>query len=86
MTVAHLLAFNFALLAAIASPGPALLFLIKTTLTSGRRAGLAAASGLALMAATLSPMILITSGGGPIKIKPLSFTRSAKSAFSDKKP
>ncbi|MFD0858285.1 LysE family translocator [Roseovarius aquimarinus] len=51
MEIAHLVAFNIALLAAIASPGPSLLFLIKTTLSAGRAAGIAAASGLALMAA-----------------------------------
>ncbi len=51
MELAHIVAFNLALLAAIASPGPSLLFLIKTTLSEGRRAGIAAASGLAVMAA-----------------------------------
>ncbi len=51
MEFAHLLAFNLALLAAIASPGPSLLYLIKTTLTNGRGAGIAAAAGLAVMAA-----------------------------------
>ncbi|WP_371223825.1 LysE family translocator [Roseovarius sp. 2305UL8-3] len=51
MELAHLIAFNLALLAAIASPGPSLLFLIKTTLGHGRYAGLAAAAGLAVMAA-----------------------------------
>ena len=59
MTFAHLLAFDLALLAAIASPGPSLLFLIKTTLTGGRRAGLAAASGLALMAALWTLLALL---------------------------
>lgn len=51
MELAHLVAFNFALFAAIASPGPSLLFLIKTTLGQGRRAGIAAAAGLGTMAA-----------------------------------
>ncbi|MEM6590037.1 MAG: LysE family transporter [Pseudomonadota bacterium] len=51
MELAHLLAFNLALLAAIASPGPSLLYLVKTTLTNGRSAGVAAGAGLALMAA-----------------------------------
>jgi len=49
--LAHLIAFNLALLAAIASPGPSLLFLIKTSLAGGRTVGVAAAAGLALMAA-----------------------------------
>ena len=52
MTAAHLLAFNLALLAAIAVPGPSLLFLTRTSLAHGRAAGVAAALGLALMAVT----------------------------------
>ncbi|MEO0772297.1 MAG: LysE family translocator [Pseudomonadota bacterium] len=51
MELAHLIAFNLALLAAIASPGPSLLYLVKTTLTKGRAAGVAAGAGLATMAA-----------------------------------
>ncbi|MEO0370814.1 MAG: LysE family translocator [Pseudomonadota bacterium] len=51
MELAHLIAFNLALLAAIASPGPSLLYLVKTTLTNGRAAGIAAGAGLAVMAA-----------------------------------
>lgn len=51
MELAHLIAFNLALLAAIASPGPSLLYLVKTTLTNGRATGMAAAAGLACMAA-----------------------------------
>ena len=47
----HLLAFNLTLLAAIASPGPSLLFLVRTTMAEGRAAGIAAAFGLGLMAA-----------------------------------
>ena len=47
----HLLAFNLTLLAAIASPGPSLLFLVRTTMAEGRTAGIAAAFGLGLMAA-----------------------------------
>ncbi len=46
----HIAAFNLTLLAAIASPGPSLLFLIRTSMAEGRAAGLAAASGLAIMA------------------------------------
>ncbi|CAB4964247.1 unannotated protein [freshwater metagenome] len=37
-------------------------------------------------AETLSPRERIAAGGGPIQIKPAAITRSAKSAFSDKKP
>ena len=46
----HILAFNLTLLAAIASPGPSLLFLIRSSMAEGRAAGIAAALGLALMA------------------------------------
>ncbi len=49
--VEHLIAFNLTLLAAIASPGPSLLFLVRTTMAEGRAAGIAAAFGLGLMAA-----------------------------------
>jgi len=51
MELAHLLLFNLALLAAIASPGPSLLFVIRNTLVGGRRVGLATAAGLGCMAA-----------------------------------
>lgn len=51
MELAHLIAFNLALFAAIASPGPSLLYLIRTTLTNGRVAGVSAAAGLAFMSA-----------------------------------
>jgi len=52
MTIEHVLAFNIALLVAIASPGPALLVAIRTTLSAGRGAGIAIGGGLGLMAAT----------------------------------
>lgn len=51
LTLPHLIAFNLTLLAAIAMPGPSLLFLTRTALAHGRAAGVAAALGLALMAA-----------------------------------
>lgn len=51
MTIEHLIAFNLALFVAIASPGPALLVAIQTTLNAGRRAGIATGCGLAMMAA-----------------------------------
>lgn len=47
----HLIAFNIALIAAIVTPGPALLYSIRTTLAGGRAAGLATGLGLAAMAA-----------------------------------
>lgn len=55
----HLIAFNLTLLAAIASPGPSLLYLIRTTLSEGRRTGIAAACGLAAMAALWTAMALM---------------------------
>ncbi|MEX0284421.1 MAG: LysE family translocator [Paracoccaceae bacterium] len=51
MDLAALLVFNLTLLAAIASPGPSLLYLVRTTLVHGRATGFAAAAGLGVMAA-----------------------------------
>ena len=59
MTFAALLAFNLTLLAAIASPGPSLLFLSRTAMVQGRRAGVAAALGLGLMAAIWTAAALL---------------------------
>ena len=39
-----------------------------------------------LIADTLSPISRIVSARGPMNVKPLCSTRSAKSAFSDRKP
>lgn len=52
METAHLIAFNLTLLAAIATLGPAMLYFIRTTLASGRMAGLYTVWGLGVMAAT----------------------------------
>ena len=51
MTALNLLAFNAVLAAAILSPGPALLFALRTALADGRVAGIAAGMGLGLVAA-----------------------------------
>jgi len=51
MTALDLLAFNAVLAAAILSPGPALLFALRTALSDGRAAGIAAGLGLGLVAA-----------------------------------
>ena len=59
MTVEQLIAFNLALLVAIASPGPALLVAIQTTLSSGRRGGIAIGCGLGLMASLWTLMALL---------------------------
>ncbi len=50
MSFELLLAFNLALLAAIASPGPAFLMAIRTSLVRGHAAGIRLGIGLALMA------------------------------------
>ena len=44
------------------------------------------AAFMTLMAETLSPIRRMVSARGPTKMKPLFSTRSAKSAFSDRKP
>jgi hypothetical protein len=44
------------------------------------------AAFIALMASTLSPIRRMVSAFGPMKTKPDCSTRSAKSAFSDRKP
>ena len=58
MATEHLVAFNLALLVAVASPGPALLVALQTTLSAGRKAGMAVGYGLGLMAALWTLMAL----------------------------
>ena len=55
----HLIAFNITLLAAIASPGPALLVAIRTVLSAVGRAGMAIGCGLGIAAAgwTLAALV-----------------------------
>lgn len=52
MDFEHFVAFNLALIASIVSPGPAFLVAIKTTLSSGLRAGLSIGFGLGVVAAS----------------------------------
>lgn len=59
MTAEQLIAFNVALVAAMASPGPALLVLIRTAVAEGRLAGVACGCGLATMAATWTLLALL---------------------------
>ena len=59
MELSHLIAFNLTLLAAMASPGPALLLALKTTLTSGRMAGIMTGLGLGSMAAFWTALALL---------------------------
>jgi len=58
MTFENILAFNLALIVAVASPGPALLIAIRTTLTAGRKSGIIMGCGLGLIAATWTLMAL----------------------------
>lgn len=55
----HLLAFNLTLLAAILSPGPAMLYFVRQTLSHGRRVGLSTVAGLGVMAAGWTAMALL---------------------------
>jgi len=51
LTVAELVAFNTVLLAALLSPGAAMLFITRATVTGGRAAGIATGLGLGTAAA-----------------------------------
>lgn len=55
----QVIAFNLTLLAAILSPGPAMIFFIRQTLASGRMTGLYTVWGLAVMAATWTALALL---------------------------
>jgi threonine/homoserine/homoserine lactone efflux protein len=57
LTLADLLAFNAVLIAAIAAPGAALLYFIKTTVASGRAAGIFTGLGLAAALWTLAALL-----------------------------
>ena len=62
MTLEQVLAFNLVLAAAIASPGPALLMAVQTSLSAGRRAGVAVGAGLGCTAAAWTGMALLGLG------------------------
>ncbi len=55
----HLLAFNLTLLAALAAPGPALLFALRQAISGGFWVGMATGAGLALMAACWTAAALL---------------------------
>ena len=59
MELAHVIAFNLTLLAALMSPGPAMLVALRTSLTQGRRAGVTIGLGLGLAAATWTLLALL---------------------------
>ena len=62
MTLEQVIAFNLVLAAAIASPGPALLMAVQTSLSGGRRAGIAVGIGLGAMATIWTLMALLGLG------------------------
>jgi len=57
--IPQLIAFNVALIAAILSPGPAMLFSLQTSLHHGRKSGIVAGLGLGFMAATWTLLALL---------------------------
>lgn len=59
MTIEHFLTFNLALLVAVASPGPAFIVAVRTTLTDGVSGGIKVGCGLALMAAMWTLVALL---------------------------
>lgn len=59
MTTAQLLAFNLTLLAALAAPGPALLYALRQSVAGGFATGMATGAGLAVMAATWTGAALL---------------------------
>lgn len=59
MTLTDLLAFNLTLLAALASPGPALLFALRQSVRGGFLTGVATGAGLGLMAAAWTGTALL---------------------------
>lgn len=59
MTAEALLAFNIALIAALASPGPAMLVAVRISLSEGLRGGIAAGAGLAAMASLWTTLALL---------------------------
>jgi len=59
MELVHVLAFNAALIVAIFSPGPALLYFVQSTLAYGRPAGIVTCLGLATMASIWTLLALL---------------------------
>lgn len=59
MSIEHLISFNIALFVALVSPGPAMLVVVQTSLSTGRQAGIFAGCGLGLMAATWTMLALL---------------------------
>ena len=78
VSIDYYVTFNIALLAAIASPGPAFLVAIHTTLSEGKLAGMALGCGLGIMAASWTLMALLGLEG-VFRLFPWAYT-AAKTA------
>ncbi|SFA74654.1 Threonine/homoserine/homoserine lactone efflux protein [Poseidonocella pacifica] len=63
MEPAHLITFNLTLLAALMSPGPAMMYAMRASIAGGFRAGFATGVGLGLMAACWTALALLGLGG-----------------------
>lgn len=59
METGNFIAFNFALIVALVSPGPAFIISVQTTLSSGTKSGIWFGLGLGLMAAIWTGMALL---------------------------
>jgi len=59
LELSHIIAFNLTLIAAILSPGPAMLVALRATLAQGRHAGTLTGLGLGIMAAGWTTMALL---------------------------
>ncbi|SFH32953.1 Threonine/homoserine/homoserine lactone efflux protein [Palleronia marisminoris] len=59
MELAHLIAFNATLAAAILSPGPALIYALRVSIVEGRRAGILTGIGLGVVAAMWTGLALL---------------------------
>ncbi len=59
MSFDHIILFNIALLVAIASPGPAMLVAIQTSISEGKVAGIAIGCGLGAMASVWTLLALL---------------------------
>ena len=59
LTLAQLIAFNLTLLAAMASPGPAFLLVLRNSMADGRRAGILTGLGLSVIATVWTSAALL---------------------------
>lgn len=73
MTFELIIAFNIALLAAIASPGPAFLVSVRTSIVRGRAAGIITGIGLGLMA-SLWTLAALLGLNGVFQLFPWAYT------------